>query len=160
MFYKWLDLGCRSVDVKLTSNAFPVPEIHSNFKPSCQIDRGHIKVPQNKFDTLNTLFFFLVECVTRPDLSGVPLNLTGIISTNSVKIKNKIPQTYYTNQWIYKLKIQLSLPSVLSDETLRIYMRTCHVFWKDQNLNHTAFIEIQLAQSYICQFKWDDRYML
>ena len=28
--------------------AIPVKHIHSNFTPSCQIDRGHIKVPQNK----------------------------------------------------------------------------------------------------------------
>jgi len=28
---------------------FPVQQIHFNFKPSCQIDREHIKVPQNKF---------------------------------------------------------------------------------------------------------------
>jgi len=27
---------------------FPVQQMNSNFKPSCQIDRGHIKVPQNK----------------------------------------------------------------------------------------------------------------
>jgi len=50
-------------------------QIHSNFKPSCQIDRGHnfIKVPQKGFDTLNTLVtreymifeIFYFKCVTR-----------------------------------------------------------------------------------------------
>ena len=34
----------------------PVQQIHSNNNPSCQIDRGHIKVPHNKFwYTINTL---------------------------------------------------------------------------------------------------------
>jgi len=28
---------------------FPVQQIYSNFKPSCQIDGGHINVSQNKF---------------------------------------------------------------------------------------------------------------
>jgi len=36
---------------------------------SCQIDRGHIKVPQNKFNMFSKIFFF--KSVTRPDLSGV-----------------------------------------------------------------------------------------
>jgi len=40
---------------KNVSNTFPFQQIHSSFKPSCQIDRGHIKVPQHTFDTLNTL---------------------------------------------------------------------------------------------------------
>ena len=34
---------------KNVSNAFHVQQIHSNFKPSCQIDRKHFKVLQNKF---------------------------------------------------------------------------------------------------------------
>jgi len=31
---------------KSVSNAFPYSTDNSNFKPSCQIDRGQIKVPQ------------------------------------------------------------------------------------------------------------------
>jgi len=39
-----------SVDLgKTLVTLFSVQQIHSNFKPSCKIDRGHIKVPQNKF---------------------------------------------------------------------------------------------------------------
>ena len=39
-----------SVDLRIALvMLFPVQQIHSNFKPSCQIDKGYIKVPQNKF---------------------------------------------------------------------------------------------------------------
>jgi len=35
--------------VKALAMLFPVQQIHFNFTPSCQFDRGHIRVPQNKF---------------------------------------------------------------------------------------------------------------
>ena len=55
-----------------------VQQIYSNFKPSCQINSGHIKVPQNKFWYNNYVgnkknIGFKCVSVTRPDLSGVPL---------------------------------------------------------------------------------------
>ena len=47
-----------------------------------QIDRGHIKVPQISFDTLDTLvtrpyrfYKLLFKCVTRSDFSGFPFNV-------------------------------------------------------------------------------------
>jgi len=75
-----------SVDIEKTLvTLFPVQQIHSHFKPSCNLDRGHIKVYHKiSFDTINTLVtrkvferfskFWISKCVTRPDLSGVPLS--------------------------------------------------------------------------------------
>jgi len=60
---------------------FSVQQMHSNFKPSCQIDTRHIRVPQNKFKYTkyvgNKKVFkkILFQCVAQPDLSGVPLSL-------------------------------------------------------------------------------------
>ena len=43
-------ITCTSVNLrKALVTRFPVQQMHSNFKPSRQIDTRHIKVPQNKF---------------------------------------------------------------------------------------------------------------
>jgi len=70
---------------KSISNTFycsTVQQIHSNFKQSYQIDRDNwLRYYKIRFDTLNMLVTrklmllenFLLKCVSRPNLSGVPL---------------------------------------------------------------------------------------
>jgi len=43
------------INVDLGKAFITLQQMHSNFKPSCEIDRGHVLVPQKSFDTLNTL---------------------------------------------------------------------------------------------------------
>jgi len=66
---------------------FPVQQINSNFKQSCQIDRGHFKVPQKMFwyskyvgnNKIYAFETFLFKCVTRQDRSEVLLMFDTII---------------------------------------------------------------------------------
>jgi len=77
-----------SVDLrKVLLTLYAVQKVHSSFIPSCQVDRGQIKVPQNNFYTLKTLeqenigFRKFSKCITRPDLSGV-----NLLNTNAIRM--------------------------------------------------------------------------
>ena len=82
VFY-WLAINLKLLLVLVT--LFPVQQIHSNFKPSCQMKsiEDILRYHKISFDTMNTLDTrkyrfskkFIFKCVTRPDLSGMPLNI-------------------------------------------------------------------------------------